>query len=72
MREIRQARALKQFEVGQFYLRVDEIEAAKYYFELVAREFVDTEWAGRARGVLAKIARGPKAEPKSGEKEKGS
>ena len=54
-------RARKQYEVGQFYVRTDEPEAATYYFELVAKDFADTDWAGRARAALAGLAgRGPR------------
>lgn len=57
LRKIRSARAAKQYQVARFYLRTDKPDAAKYYFELVAREYAATRWAGRALGQLARLAK---------------
>lgn len=65
LKEIRSARAANRYQVGQFYLRTGKRKSAAYYFTLVAREFADTEWAGRARVALAKIAPAGKAPAKA-------
>jgi outer membrane protein assembly factor BamD (BamD/ComL family) len=64
IKEVRSARAAKQYQVGRFYLRTGKTQSAAYYFRLVARDFADTEWAGRARAELTKISPPKKAPPK--------
>ena len=65
LKELRSARAAKRYQVGQYYLRTGKRESAAYYFKLVARDFADTEWAGRALAELAKIAPPAKAPAKA-------
>jgi outer membrane assembly lipoprotein YfiO len=71
LQEIHSQRAGKQYEVGQFYLRTGDPDAAKHYFELVASQFSDTKWAGRALGKLAALGQGASESEKSSGQEKG-
>ena len=65
LKELHSARAGKRYEVGRFYLRTGKRESAAYYFRLVARDFADTQWAGRALAELARIAPPAKAPAKA-------
>ena len=51
------ARAEKQYEIGRFYLRTRRPTAAAYYFRLVAKDYADTHWAGRAMAGLGGLER---------------
>jgi outer membrane protein assembly factor BamD len=55
LRDIRQARGQKQFEVAQFYLRTGKRQSAIFYLELVADKYDDTDWAAKAESELARL-----------------
>ena len=65
LKELRSARAAKRYEVGRYYMRTGKRQSAAYYFRLVAKDFADTEWAGKALTELAKIASPAKAPTKA-------
>jgi len=54
LKRIHSARARKQFEIGQFYLRTGKPSAAAFYFETVVKHYGGTPWAARSRRFLAK------------------
>jgi len=52
LNRIRDSRAEKAYRVGRFYERVDQIDAAAYYYRYVTTAFEGTIWAARARDRL--------------------
>jgi len=59
LKEIHSARARKQYEVGQFYVRTDKPDGAGYYFRMVIEDYADTPWAARARSELGRLPQAP-------------
>jgi outer membrane assembly lipoprotein YfiO len=62
LRQIRAARAEKQFEVGRFYARTGRKAAAAQYFNLVVDAYGDTDWAVRAEAELTRLGQ-PRSRP---------
>ena len=56
---IRERRAEKEFEIGLYYRRIGQLQAARFYFESVRAHWPDTAAAAKATGALA----GPSAPP---------
>ena len=52
MDEIMTAKAEREYEIGEFYLRRKKPKAAKVYFEMVEKEFSGTVWAIKASQKL--------------------
>ena len=55
----RWAEAKKAYEVGLYYLRVGQKNAAAYYFRSVIAEYATTEWAPKSRSELEKLGHAP-------------
>ena len=53
--QIHEDRAAKQYEVGRFYVRLNQPGAATHYFNIVLTEYADTPWASRAQAEMAKL-----------------
>ncbi len=68
VKEIRSARAEKQYETGRFYIRTSKGEAAAHYFRLILEKYPDTEWARQAQAELAKLRHPVKSSGKTGKK----
>ncbi len=55
---ITEKRAEKEFTVGRFYERIDELDAAAYYYRWVVEHYPQTTWSQSARERLVAIGAG--------------
>jgi len=63
-------RAEKDFAIARFYERVDRPDAARFYYHEVIRRYGWTDWAGKARGELKRLAPPAKSKAGGGERRK--
>ncbi len=63
---ITEKRAEKEYTVGEFYERIDKLDAASYYYRWVVAHYPATTWAQKSRERLIAIgAEAPDAESES-------
>lgn len=61
IRELKDRKAEKAFEIAEFYAKQDSFTAAKVYYNKVIEEYAESRWAGRALEALTVLE---KASPK--------
>ncbi|MFW6171558.1 MAG: outer membrane protein assembly factor BamD [Planctomycetota bacterium] len=62
-REIRYRQAERQWNLGEYYCFRRQYGAARFYYELVVKEFHDTPFAEKARVKMVEIAGNPRTPP---------
>jgi outer membrane protein assembly factor BamD (BamD/ComL family) len=55
LEQIKLKRAEKEYEIGRFYKRVRQPEAAAYYFRFVIRTWPETLWSQKSRSELERL-----------------
>lgn len=54
---LRNREAKKNFDIAQFYMKQKKYESAKIYYNIVVKEYYETEWATKAKEKLKELER---------------
>jgi len=61
--EVRFKKAEREWNLGQYYDRRGEYGAARFYYEILAKDYTETPFAERARGRMGEVADKPAVPP---------
>jgi len=62
-REVRYLMAEREWLMGQYYTRRKEYGAARFYYDIVLKDFRDTPFADKARDEVGEMAGKPRVPP---------